>query len=315
MATRTPVYFDGTDIVDMTPAQLENIYNYAKYLYSLNPTVTLSYTASSGNIGTINDTRQQSGSTAISTTSFPTSSAQSGYNQVGVNPITVSNARINQNRTALSLSVDSDNIKFPMYRDASNDLVAMTDSDFIDTFCVPALRTYRTTDTTEDSFGGIYHVQTTTTYSGSTLVNASPIFTDTRNDGLTSGVNQTQDQPTNAQQYYLFLKDFASINQKDFDLPAFVYDATGDIYTDDSAGFSTILEQMTRWTASHGVGGKISYQYVSGNAQRGVSILDTRLSSSTTSTQFFSADDYRAQTHPSGTATTANTYYLGITVT
>jgi hypothetical protein len=313
MATRTPVYFDGTDIVDMTSTQLENIYNYAKYLYSLDPSVTLSYVASGGNVGTINDTRNRSGVTQINAASYPTSQAVTSYNNV--NPLTIGNARINQNRTAFTLSVDSNNIKFPMYRDASNDLVAMTDSDFIDTFCVPALRTYRTTDTTEDSFGGIYHVQTATTFSGSTLVNASPIFTDTRNDGLTSGTSQTQDQPTNAQEYYLFLKDFDSTNQKNFDLPALVYDSTGDIYTDDSANLSTILSQMVRWTASHGVGGRITYQYTSGDAQRGVSITDTRLNSTSTNTAFGGADAYYAQTHPAGTAQTYNTYYLGITIT
>jgi hypothetical protein len=313
MATRTPVYFDGTDIVDMTPTQLENVYNYAKYLYSQNKTVSLSYVASGGNLGTINDTRNQSGATQSAINAYPTSSAVSSYNSV--NPLTVGFSSINQDRTAVSLTVDSNNIKFPMYRDASNDLVAMTDSDFIDTFCVPALRTYRTTDTTEDSFGGIFHIQTTTSFAGSTIVNASPIFTDTRNDGLTSGVNQTQDQPTNITNFYLYEKTFDSTNQKDFDIPAFVYDSTGDIYTDDSAGFSTILEQMVRWTASHGVGGRITYQYTSGDAQRGVSITDTRLSGTITSSSLINTDDYRAQTHPAGTATTANTHYLGITIT
>jgi len=202
-----------------------------------------------------------------------------------------------------------------MYRDASNDLVAMTDSDFIDTFCVPALRTYRTTDTTEDSFGGIYHVQTATSFAGSTLVNASSIFTDTVNVGTTSSTNQTTDNPTTNQEYYLFVKDFDSTNQKDFDLPSFVYDSTGDIYTDDSAGFNTILSQMVKWTASHGVGGRITYQYNSGNAQRGSSIVNTELNNYATDILFGGADDYRAQTHPRGTATTVNTYYLGITVT
>lgn len=314
MATRTPVYFDGTDIVDMTPTQLENIYNYAKYLFSQNKSVSLSYVASGGNLGTINDTRNVSGAVATSTSTYPTSTALSSYNAVSPD-ITVGFSNINQNRTAVSLIVDSNNIKFPMYRDASNDLVAMTDSDFIDTFCVPALRTYRTTDTTEDSFGGIFHIQTTTSFAGSTIVNASPIFTDTRNIGTVSGLTGTFDQPTNVANYYLFEKTFDSTNQKDFDIPALVYDSTGDIYTDDSAGFSTVLEQMVRWTASHGTTGRITYQYTSGDAQRGTSITDTRLNSSNTSTQFVNSDDYRAQTHPAGTATTYSTYYLGITIT
>jgi len=313
MTARTPVYFDGTDIVDMTPTQLENVYNYAKYLYSQNQSVSLSYVASGGNLGTINDTRKQSGATATSTSSYPTSTAVANFN--AVNPVTVGFSSINQDRTALSLSVDSNNIKFPMYRDASNDLVAMTDSDFIDTFCVPALRTYRTTDTTEDSFGGIFHIQTATSFAGSTIVNASPIFTDTRNDGLTSGTSQTQDQPTDVTNFYLYEKTFDSTNQKDFDIPAFVYDSTGDVYTDDSAGFSTILEQMVRWTASHGTTGRITYQYSSGDAQRGSSMTDTAYNSLGTYQTFVSSDNYRAQTHPAGSITTVATHYLGITIT
>jgi len=314
MAVRTPVYFDGTDIVDMTPTQIDNIYNYAKYLYSQNKSVSLSYVASGGNLGTINDTRNVSSSTYSATNTYPSSSAVSNYNSVSPD-ITVGYSSINQNRTAVSLTVDSNNIKFPMYRDASNDLVAMTDSDFIDTFCVPALRTYRTTDTTDDTFGGIFHIQTTTSFSGSTLVNASPIFIDTRHDGLTTGVDQVQDQPTNVTSFYLYEKTFDVASVADFDLPALVYDSTGDVYTDDSAGFSTVLEQMMRWTASHGVGGRMTYQYGSGNAQRGTSITDTRLNSYSTYTQFGGADNYRAQTHPAGSAVTYNTYYLGITIT
>ena len=312
MTARTPVYFDGTDIVDMTPTQLENVYNYAKYLYSQNQSVSLSYVASGGNVGTINDTRKQSGATSQSASSYPTSAAQSSFN--AANPVTVGYSRINQDRTAVTLTVDSNNIKFPMYRDASNDLVAMTDSDFIDTFCVPALRTYRTTNTTGDTFGGIYHIQTATSYSGSTLVNANPIFSNTRWNGST-GTSQTQDVPLTLTSYYLYEKTFDSTNLQDFDIPAFVYDSTGDVYTEDSAGFSTILGQMVRWTASHGTTGRITYQYGSGDAQRGSSMTDTAYNSSTTSTAFLSSDNYRAQTHPAGSLTTVATHYLGITIT
>jgi len=313
MTARTPVYFDGTDIVDMTPTQLENVYNYAKYLYSQNQSVSLSYVASGGNLGTINDTRKQSGATATSTSSYPTSTAVANFN--AVNPVTVGFSSINQDRTALSLSVDSNNIKFPMYRDASNDLVAMTDSDFIDTFCVPALRTYRTTDTTADSFGGIYHIQTATSFTGSTIVNASPIFSNTRWNGSTGTAITPLDNPTTLTNYYLYEKTFDSTNQKDFDIPAFVYDSTGDVYTDDSAGFSTILEQMVRWTASHGTTGRITYQYSSGDAQRGSSMTDTAYNSLGTYQTFVSSDNYRAQTHPAGSITTVATHYLGITIT
>src|SRR6056300_742775 len=105
MATRTPVYFDGTDIVDMTSDQLEKVYNYAKYLYSLDPSVTLSYVASGGNIGSITDNRKISTTTYTNITTYPTSTSSSAYSSIN-NPFgaTVSFSRINQNRTALSLA-------------------------------------------------------------------------------------------------------------------------------------------------------------------------------------------------------------------
>ena len=207
---------------------------------------------------------------------------------------------------------DTNNIKFPCYLDGSNDVQPMTDSDFIDTFIKPALQSYNTTDTTADSFSGIYHIQTATTYSGSTLVNANPIFTDTRNVGTVTGVNQTQDQPTNVTSYYLYLKDGDSTEH--YDIPLHVYNTNGDVYTPDSAAFGEVLQNMMRYCSVYVDSCRIDYAYTSGT-QRGVSMTDTRLNAYGTYQSIVGVDDYRAQTHPTGTATTISTYYLGITIT
>lgn len=311
MAARTPVYFDGTDVVDMTSGQLDQIYRKVRALYAQSPSVTLSYASSGGNMGTLTDTRRISGSTFSLTNTYPTSSALNSYN--ATSPISVSNAHITETKTAPAITVDSANIKFPLYRDASNDLQAMTATDFIDTFVAPAFQGYLTADTTGDSVGGIYHIQTTSTYAGSTLVNASPIFIDTRHDGLTSGVDQTADQPTNAVSYYLFLKDGQNPDSVDYSVPLHIEDSLGDLQTLDSTSFNSILQNMAKYGAVNTVGARIDYSYTSGT-QRGTSITDTRLNSSTTSTQLASSDNYRAQTHPAGTPIVISTYYLGIGV-
>lgn len=312
MAVRTPVYFDGTDIKQMSTAQIDKIKRQAKYQYSLNPSVSLSYAASGGTLGSINDTRNISSSTYSNPTTYPSATAVADYTSVSPD-ITVANAHINENKATSSYSVvDSNNIKFPCYLDGSNDIQPMTDSDFIDTFIKPALQSLDTTDTTADSFSGIYHIQTTSTYSGSTLVNANPIFIDTRNIGTVTGTNQTTDQPTNVTSYYLFLKDGDST--ENYDIPLHVYDSTGDLYTPDSAAFGEVLQNMMRYCSVFVDSCRIDYAYGSGT-QRGTSMTDTRLNSYSTYSTFVNVDDYRAQTHPAGTATTYSTYYLGLTIT
>lgn len=307
MATRTPVYFDGTDIKDMDATQLDKIKAYARYLYASDPSVNLSYVSSGGSLGTINDTRNQSGTTLTSATSY--------LDAVLGTQVSVGNARVTQTTNSVALAVDSDNIKFPLYRDASNDLVSMTATDFVDTFCIPAMTSMATTDTTSSTdFGGLYHVQSSTTYAGSTLVSGSSIFTDTVNIGTTTGTSiSPTDNPTTNQEYYLFRKD-QQTQPTDYDLPLHVYDSTGDLTPTDSAEFNDVLLRMIKYTAVSGVGGRINYVWNSGT-QRGTSITDTNLSGSTQTNQFFSAEDYRSQEHPSGSPVTFQTHYLGITIT
>ena len=304
MAVRTPVFFNGADIQQMNTAQIDAIKRQAKFKYSESPSVTLTYASGSGSLGTINDTRQQSGSTLTNASAFPDASLGS--------QITVANAHIDENKdTNMYSVVDSNNIKFPCFLDGSNNIQPMSDSDFIDTFIKPALASYNTTNTDEDSFGGIFHIQTGTSFSGSTIVNSNPVFIDTRNDGNTSGVNQTTDQPETVQNYYLYQKDGAD---NDYTVPLHVLNTGGDAFTPDSATFGEVLQNMMKYCAVFIDSCKIDYAYSSGT-QRGVSITNTELNSSSQSNVQINADDYRSQEHPAGTATTVNTYFLGITVT
>jgi len=314
MAVRTPVYFDGTDIKQMSTAQVEKIYRKVKYLYSASTPITLDYVASGGNLGGLIDTRKQAGTYTTHPSVYATPSSPTST-------ISVTEDHVSETRATATYSVvDSNNRKFPCFLDGSNDVQAMTDSDFIDTFIKPALQTYLTTDTTSDSFGGIYHIQSASSYSGSTLVNATPIFVDTRaNSGAYSGViPYTQDQPTNITSYYLHKKnDTDSLSE--YDIPLHVYDGTGDAYTPDSATFNEVLQNMVRYCATFVDSCRISYALVNDSdtvyTKRGTGMVNTILNSQTVGIYFAGADDYRTQYYPSGTAITANTYYLGLTIT
>lgn len=313
MAVRTPVYFDGTDIKQMSTAQVEKIYRKIKYLYSASTPITLDYVASGGNLGGLTDTRKQAGSYATNPTTYPTPPSTT--------TVSVTEDHVSETRATATYSVvDSNNRKFPCFLDGSNDVQAMTDSDFIDTFIKPALQTYLTTDTTADSFGGIYHIQSASSYSGSTLVNANPIFVDTRANAAAYGtpIPETQDQPTNITSYYLHKKDDAD-SQSSYDIPLHVYDGTGDIYTPDSATFNEVLQNMVRYCATFVDSCKISYALVNDSdtvyTKRGTGMVNTILNSQTLGTYFASFDDYRSQYFPAGSPITANTYYLGLTIT
>ena len=69
-----------------------------------------------------------------------------------------------------------------------------------------------------------------------------------------------------------------------------------------------------RFAAAHLTGSKITYELqdsASGpGAARGTAITDTDVSGQTRRTRTVNSNDYRAQFHPTGTASTVNTYQL-----
>ena len=69
---------------------------------------------------------------------------------------------------------------------------------------------------------------------------------------------------------------------------------------------------MKKVAAESGDGFKITYSYTTGT-NRGSGMVDTILTGTGDYKTFkFDGDDYRAQEFPSGTAATANTWYLKI---
>jgi len=321
MALRTPLKFNGTDIVEMSDAEVADIQRQVKHLYGSDPAIKLTYVASSGTLGAIIDTRATAGAyTNYSYTFSPGS----------VGPfVSVSHAKISQNAyagdsatafNALATTADTDNIAFPCYYDSANVIInAMTDSDVLDTFIKPALASYATSSN-DDSFGGAYHLQTATTFSGSQLVNTNPIFFDTRADAsayTAAGMTETQDQPTTITNYYLHKVTPAA--SAAFNIPLHVDSTDGTLSTPDSAAFNGVLANMVRYASKNITGAKISYAFYNDSdttgTQRGTAIVNTQLNAFTKTQLLVNANDYREQNYPSGTAVTINTYYLGVTVT
>ena len=320
----------------MSDAQIAEVQRQARFVYSLDPSVKLTYVSSGGNLNAITDTRLKSGASIVRANVFASTSDPV--------PVLTHQQHVNQNVYSgdsedifdnIQTTADSNNRKFPCYLDGSNNVVAMGESDFIDTFIKPAIAAYDTLDTTNDSVPGIYHVQSGTSFSGSTLASATPIFVDTRADADSAGGffgsassyatsvaaigndGTFQDVNRVISSHNLFLKNGAAA---DYTIPLHVLDGNGDIFTPDSATFNAVLQNMMRYSALHITGAKINYQLVADSDTsttfRGSGITNTIMNGSGQVIQRqVNADDYRAQEIPNGSAVTANTYFLGITIT
>ena len=74
MAVRTPVFFNGADIQQMSDAQIAEGQRQARFVYSLDPSVKLTYVSSGGNLNAITDTRLKSGASIVRANVFASTS-------------------------------------------------------------------------------------------------------------------------------------------------------------------------------------------------------------------------------------------------
>lgn len=308
MAVRRPLKLDGSNnLVEMSDTDIANIKAEMIRQYSLSPSVTLAYSAGSGNLGTISDTRYQAGAVSSTNTSFPTEATTAEPSQ-----ITVSYNTILETFASLSAPADTNSVAFPVYLTASNHIQAMTLTDMRDTFVDDVINTL-TTSATTTSQGGTYRIHTATTLAGHTLVSANPVFTDTRPD-LTlytaGGIPETQDQPVTVTNYYLFSIDGASVGT--IPTPLFVRNADGNLQQYTTAALQTMLQDMIRYYAANVTGYKIDYGLsVLSTNSRGSGMANTDYTSVTGNYQTNQVGDtYYAQEFPNGTLSTITTTYL-----
>lgn len=316
MAVRTPLYYNGSDLQEMTSGMIDAIKNRVRYLYGASPTVTLTYDGTNtGNLAAMSDTRYKTGTSATSTTSFPAETTTGEPQQV-----TVTYDYVDQNyNVTVSEPTDTNNKAFPVFY-SSGSIQSMTSTDMYDTFILPAIDTL--TDGTDQP--GTFRVHTANTLSGHTLVNANPIFVDTTSnqtaytDGTAQGTigtsGTTQDYNTTITSYYLFQTNNISAPTIS-NVPLFV-DSSNNVQQFSVGNLDTILSGFVRHAAAQKVGTKITYAITTGTSgnQRGSSMVNTGISSTagTKYDRFVNADDYRSQEFPIGTPTTLNTYYLRI---
>lgn len=307
MAVRTPVKVDGSgNIVAMTASEIVAIQREAVRLYGANPSVTLSYVASGGSLGAISDTRYQAGASATRVSAFPTEATTAEPSQ-----ITVNYNRVNKAVAELSAPPDTLNRAFPLYVDGSNNLRAMSLTDLFDTFIDPAINFLTTANQTTDQ-AGTYTIHTSTSLSGATLVDANPIFIDTRAD-LTqytaAGIPEVQDQPITITSYYLFRIDAAA--EAAFSRGMYMR-SDGNIQVFSKANFQSLLSDAVRYFATQ-TGSRIDYLFgTSAVGGRGSGIVNTDHTGVTGNyqTRRINANDYRAQEFPNGTPATITTTYL-----
>jgi len=303
MAVRTPLKLNGSNLQEMTSAEIDVIKDQVRYLYGTDPSVDLSQVSSGGNLGTISDTRKSAGAYLSFTTRFPTEAetAEPGT-------VTVNYARINQATENTSETADTNNKAFPVYL-TGNNIRAMSLTDMYDTFIYPAIDTL--VNGTDQP--GTYRIHTSTSLSGHTLISSTPVFSDTRaNTGAytAGGIPETLDQPTTITNFYLFRTNAGSASS--YALPVFITSANH-LQQFSTASFDAILKNCVRHVASEVVGSRIRYSINGSGNNRGSGMSNTILNGSGNyQTRFVNADDYRAQEFPNGSATTAATYYLRI---
>jgi len=318
MTVRTPIYYNGTDIQEMNATQITEWKTYIAYLYSTDPSVTVSVVSNSGTLSpTMADTRLQAGNAITGQASaFANEATTDEPTTVTVNYDKLTGPTYN---TSLSATSDTNNVAFPAYYDGS-DIRAMSLADYLDTFIYATL-TAMVSASESAATNGTYTIATSTSVSNYTEVSGSntAVFTDTRADTSAysaAGIPETLDQPTTVTNYYL---------QRRSDARAFpsqallLVDTSGNLnqvdLTSDTSSFNAILKNDIRhYAAEDSSGNKLSYNINGSGNSRGTAMVDTRLNGSGNyQTLLAGLDDYRSQEFPDGSPATINTYTFKIT--
>lgn len=315
MTVRTPIFYNGTELAEMSATQITEWKTYIAYLYATDPSVTCSVVSASGTLSpTMADTRLQAGSASTSATAFVAEGSTAEPSTVTVNYDKITGPTYN---TSLNANADTNNIAFPAYFDG-NDIKAMSLTDYVDTFIYATLDAMITASESAAT-NGTYTISTAASVTNYTEASGAgtAVFLDTRADTSAysaAGIPETLDQPTTVTSYYLqranFGRTFPSV-------ALLLIDSSGDLnqvdLTSDTSSFNAILKNDIRHYAAEDTGGhKLSYNINGSGNARGTAIVDTRLNGSGNYQQLQVGDDYRSQEFPNGSAATINTYTFKI---
>lgn len=315
MAVRQPVYFDGSDIREMTTSQVNQIVSQVSYLYGTDPAVTLA-PGTGGSAQAIYDGRLQAGASATNASTYVTAPSVTAVTTTFYTSAFTASPSTPSTTTGSGVSM-------PLYLDGNNDLRVMSEADYYDTFIEPAID-----NLTSSSIGteqaGTYHIYTSSGgYSGSSLVSSTPVLTDTRADAAAytaAGIPETQDQPTTLTNYYLYRINASSFS---YTMPLGL-NSSNNLRTYATSDFENQLKSYVRYASIYRSGYRIGYQYygilydgsvVTGSdigVTRGSLMLDTALNAETERYRLINVNDYRSQRHPSGTSYNYRAYQLRI---
>ena len=300
MAFRRPLYYDGSDLREMTDTHIGQIRSRCVNLYGANPSVDITVPSSGGDLGTINDTRKTAGASITRVDRFAT---EGETNEPGT--VTVGYSRLDQNVESITQPADTNNRKNFLYQSGGN-IYAMTNNDMYDTFYNSAINTL----VDGNDRDGTYRIHTGTSLSGHTLISNTAVFSDTRaNTGAytAGGIGETLDQPFTVTNYYLFVTNQGTLTAQS--QLAMILRSDNDIQTLSQANSDALLAADMRYWGTQ----KIRYSVNGSGNNRGSGMANTILNGSGNyQTRFVNTNDYRAQEFPNGTAITANTYFLRI---
>jgi len=304
MTVRSPLYWDGSALREMSTAQVNQIVDRAVYIYGSNPSANVSVVSSGGNISpNMTDTRMTAGAYSTRVDRFPTEgeTAEPGT-------VTVTYDKISQSNNSVSTPTDTNSKAYPVYYDGS-DIRAMNATDVFDTFIDPAIDDL--VDGSDQS--GTYRIHTSTSLSGHTLISSTPVFTDTRaNTGAytSGGIPETLDQPTTISNYYLFRTNQGSAPS--FTAPLQI-DSSNNLQEYSGSALNSMLLAELRHHTVNTTGSRILYSVNGTGNNKGSGMVNTKLNGGGNyQTRFVNSNDYRAQEFPNGTAVTVSTWFLRI---
>jgi hypothetical protein len=340
MTARNPIYWDGTTLRHMSQAQIDDVIDLAIYNYGLNPSSHVGYYINStGNLNPMEDTRLQAGTYLTSTGNQDADDdGAAEYPQESETPeptvVTVvwdglfdSQDTVDQLYLTPS-TIYSSTGSFPYY-ESDGDIIAMTHEDTLDTFIRPAINKMVDGGLSSEEQAGIYFVYTAInadsgSFDATHILSkdtglSSQIFVDTRADTTAytaAGIPEDIDQPQTIDRWFLQRVEPSSRPSTVSMLRQLGDSSDVDLRAIKSTELDNMLGQMIRWAAVNDPGYRIKYQIDSADGpgqSPGVGMTDTRLNGDGNyQTRFVSANDYRAQEFPNGTAVGQNTYYLKV---
>ena len=318
MTARTPLYYDGSgSLIELSSAEIVEYQRQAIKQYADNPSVTCSVVSSSGTISPqMDDTRLRSSAAAQQNSSHPGSGS--------LTTVTTSFDKISQTKASVSVSGDTNNVAFPVYYDSSAGAIqSMTEADFVDTFIKPAIDLMvASSEAVAGDYGGTFTIHTGTSLANHTLISSTAVFIDTRADTSeytsgqigSAGSFQTHNEVINS--FFLHRRD--AVDNTPARTMLFIENDSGDHnlkqYAD--ADIESLLAEYIRNLAvsdSVAADHQIDYNINGSGDARGTAMTDTKLDGSGSETnRFVSADDYRSQKFPNGSATTISTFTFKI---